>query len=398
MSMKANISNRKIVKNEGEKPKFIFDIIEDDPKWISLLMEGKTFHGLFELTDTEKKYYELVTLECPYTDIRLNIEDLNKILSPCLQEPIFEDGPLKDYTENLYKDIRGYNNDLSCNDFKVNPFDIYLSAYHNTPYDSSTWFGINEGYVPRLHRAWRYISDVKQRLQAIRYKYRKGKLSDDLHDSEERLRQKAEDIRAEYNNYFIEYGKKLKSYFDEWDKYRDAKKEANNMWTAFNRECHYHGDMGFGKYYNKSISYVIRKDLNYIKWALKNKPDFILRGDDLEEFIEKAGYDPYASTDHTTYPSDETIVDLASILRDSGCELDSVVFKTSYLPDTKTLLSLTEKYPSLRYNITSKGNSYLITISGDFKIGTSQEEPLVILKESTEPVFSMDEDNKRLIF
>ncbi len=207
MSMKVNISNRKIVKNEGERPKFIFDIIENDPNWISLLIEGKTSHGLFELTDTEKKYYELVTLECPHTDIRLNIEDLNQILSPCLQEPIFEDGPLKDYTENLYKDIRGYNNDLSCNDFKVNPFDIYLSAYHNTPYDSSTWFGVNEGYVPRVHRAWRYISDVKQRLQAIRYKYRKGKLSDDLYDSEERLRQKAEDIRAEYNNYFIEYGK-----------------------------------------------------------------------------------------------------------------------------------------------------------------------------------------------
>jgi hypothetical protein len=142
--------------------------------------------------------------------------------------------------------------------------------------------------------------------------------------------------------------------------------------------------MGFGKYYNKSISYVIHKDLNYIKWALKNKPDFILRGDDLEEFIEKAGYDPYASTDHTTYPSDETIVDLASILRDSGCELDSVVFKMTKMPETKALMSLTKKYPSLKYSIVSKGDNYLVTLSGDFETSTYNEEPLVIFKEDPE--------------
>lgn len=157
------------------------------------------------------------------------------------------------------------------------------------------------------------------------------------------------------------------------------------MWTAFNRECHHHGDMGFGKYYNKSISYVIHKDLNYIKWALKNKPDFILRGDDLEEFIEKAGYDPYSSSDsNTSYPSNETVAELASFFDNFGCKLDSVVFKTSKMPDTDTLMSLTKRYPSLKYSIVSKRDYFLVILSGDFESNTYEEEPLIILKESSD--------------
>ena len=140
--------------------------------------------------------------------------------------------------------------------------------------------------------------------------------------------------------------------------------------------------MGFGKYYHRSVSYVIKNDINYIKWALKNIQDFTLKGDDLEEFIEKAGYDPYASADHTTYPSNETIVNITSLLGESGCELDSIVFKISNLPDTKVLVSLTEKYPCLRYNLYSKENQYYISFSGTFEDSTMNKEVKKISEES----------------
>ena len=179
-------------------------------------------------------------------------------------------------------------------------------------------------------------------------------------------------MEADYNAVIIGYGKELLPYFTEWKEYYWAKQEVNMAWWAFNSKCHCREYMTFGKYYNKSVCSVIRKDLGYIKWALKNSSDFILKGDDLEEFIEKAGYDPYdIPAVNSALPSDETLADLASFLG-SSCDLESVVFSISHQPDIKALVSLTEKYPSLRYNITLKGDLYLITLSGNFEDKKSQ--------------------------
>lgn len=377
-----DISERKIAYREGQRPKYIFDIIKNDPDWIRLLIEGKTFHESFELTDVEKKYYELTILECPLTDIRINVDILKNSLAPYLQESIFEDDPLKNYTEELYKSIEDYNKKLE-HGFNIYPFTVCFAPSCHTPFDS-IWTSKTETLIPNLdYNALHYISRVQQRLQGLRSKYKQGKLSEDLYDSEERLRKKIQNMGNDFISIMKEYGKELKPYFDEWIKYREIKREVYYAWQTFNSKCHYHQEyMGFGRYCNKSVSYVIRKDPGYIKWALKNKPDFILRGDDLEEFIEKAGYDPYASADHTTYPSNETIVNITSLLGESSCELDSIVFKVSNLPDTKVLVSLTEKYPCLKYNIYSKENQYYISFSGTFENLTMNKEVGKICEES----------------
>ena len=390
-----DISERKIAYREGQRPKYIFDIIKNDPDWIRLLIEGKTFHESFELTDVEKKYYELTILECPLTDIRINVDILKNSLAPYLQESIFEDDPLKNYTEELYKSIEDYNKKLE-HGFNIYPFTVCFAPSCHTPFDS-IWTSKTETLIPNLdYNALHYISRVQQRLQGLRSKYKQGKLSEDLYDSEERLRNKIQNMGNDFISIMKEYGKELKPYFDEWIKYREIKREVYYAWQTFNSKCHYHQEyMGFGRYCNKSVSYVIRKDPGYIKWALKNKPDFILRGDDLEEFIEKTGYDPYNISANTTYPSNETIDNIALLLGDSNCELDSIVFKVSNLPDTKVLVSLTEKYPCLKYNIYSKENQYYISFSGTFENSTMNKE---VEKTSEESESSSEIIVKELLY
>lgn len=391
-----DISERKIIYKEGQRPKYIFDIIKEDPDWINLLIEGKTSHGPFELTDVEKRYYELATLDCPQTDIRLNVDVLRKSLAQYLQEPIFEDDPLKQYTEELYKSIEDYNNKLE-HGFKIYPFTVCFAPSCDTPFDS-IWTSKTETLIPNLdYNALHYISRVQQRLQGLRSKYKQGKLSEDLYDSEERLRNKIQDMGNDFISIMKEYGKELKPYFDEWIKYCDTKREVYYAWQTFNSKCHYHQEyMGFGRYCNKSVSYVIRKDPGYIKWALKNKADFILRGDDLEEFIEKAGYDPYANpAGSNSFPSNETLSDLSSFLGNNDCELDSIVFKVSNLPNTKVLVSLTEKYPCLKYNIYSKENQYYISFSGIFENSTMNKE---VEKISEDPESSSEIIVKELLY
>lgn len=370
------ISGRKVEYNG--KQVFVFDLIVKDPEWV--------YHNILDtLTPAEIRFYNVYHTPEPVAQININADDFINILNPYLSEPVCSELPIAGLCDNIISDIKDYNQRLKS-----------WHKSHGYGYAFPLWnlkLDPKSPLVPSIHSIESLVSNLRSKLQYIQQRYKKGKVSEEIYQSMLRFRDNLNEISNSINEKLIEYGSALQPYFTEWEKWKTNWDELQKTWEKFRETCHYKGYMGFGKYYNKSISYVIRKDINYIKWALKNKPDFILRGDDLEEFIEKAGYDPYASADHTTYPSDETIVDLASILRDSGCELDSVVFKTSYLPDTKALLSLTEKYPSLRYNITSKEDSYLVAISGDFKISTPQKEPLVILKESTESVFYMDEDN-----
>lgn len=373
------ISSRKVEYNG--KRVFVLDLIVKDPKWVC--------HNILDtLTPAEINFYNVYHAPEPVPQIEINADDFINILNPYLSEAVSSELHIDTLCDSIINDVDEYNR--------------RTKSWHKLYGYSHPYWDLdrvaNNPLVPCLHTVESLVNKLEAKFQYIRQKYKKGKVDEETYQSLSRFRENLNKINDSINEKLIEYGVALRPYFMEWAKWKINWDELQKTWEKFRETCHYNGYMGFGKYHNKSISYVIRKDINYIKWALKNKSDFILRGDDLEEFIEKAGYDPYASTDHTTYPSDETIVDLASILRDSGCELDSVVFKTSYLPDTKALLSLTEKYPSLRYNITSKEDSYLVTISGDFKISTSQVKPLVILKESTESIFPVDEDNKRFIF
>ena len=163
--------------------------------------------------------------------------------------------------------------------------------------------------------------------------------------SQEKLRNKLSTIENELTLSFDKYEHQLVPYFEEWKKYKEAMVAAHNIWEEFDKECHYN--------------------------------DY--------------------SIESGNYPSNEILSDLSSLLGGNDCELDSVVFKISNLPDTKVLVSLTERYPSLKYNIVTKGDVYYITLSGDFKAMPPKEEPLVVFKESSESIGHMD-DNKEFIF
>ena len=365
------ISGRKI--NYNGKMEYIFDIINTDPSWANLHRD--------ELEPSEVAFLEVVTTPAPTTDIQVNPDDFKDILDCIINEPIIQEPRIKKVIELMYADINEYNENLKHGSFS------HLSIYHTN----------NSKPYPYIHHVDNFGEALQEKIYALSYMYRHGKLSEELFQSCEKVRICAPDIKKKIKELLTKYGEALNQFFTEQGNFIKLRRERNETYFLFRETYHYRGNMGFGKYYHRSVSYVIKNDINYIKWALKNIQDFTLKGDDLEEFIEKAGYDPYASADHTTYPSNETIVNIASLLGESGCELDSVVFRTSYLPDTKALMSLTEKYPSLRYNITPKEDSYLVAIFGDFKTVTSKEEPLVVFKESSESIGHM-EDNKGFIF
>lgn len=359
------ISSRKVEYNG--KQVFVFDLIVKDPEWVR-------YNILDTLTPAEISFYNVYHTPEPVAQIEINADDFIGILNSYLSEAACSELSIEELCDNIASDVKEYNR--------------RLKSWHNSfDYSRPYWYlncDANKPLVPTIYSVESLVSKLRTKLQYISQKYKKGKVSEETYQSILRFRDNLNEIKNSINEKLIEYGSMLQSYFTEWEAWNNEWNNLQKTLEKFREECHFRGVMGFGRYYNKSISYVIRKDINYIKWALKNKPDFILRGDDLEEFIEKTGCDPYASSANTTYPSDETIVNIASLLGESGCKLDSVVFRTSYLPDTKALMSLTEKYPSLRYNITSKEDCYLVAVSGDFKTETSNEEPLVVLKESSD--------------
>jgi len=371
------ISSRKVGYNG--KQVFVFDLIVKDPEWVCQNI-------IDTLTPAEISFYNVYHTPEPVAQIEINADDFINILNPYLSKDVCSELHIETLCDSIVNDVDEYNRRSKS---------WHKSYGYSRPYWDLDRVA-NNPLVPCLHTVESLVHKLEAKFQYIRQKYKKGKVGEETYQLLLRFRDNLNKINDSINDKLIEYGVTLRPYFMEWAKWKINWDELQKTWEKFRETCHYKGYMGFGKYYNKSISYVISKDINYIKWALKNKPDFILRGDDLEEFIEKAGYDPYASADHTTYPSNETIVNITSLLRESGCELDSVVFRTSYLPDTKALMSLTEKYPSLRYNITSKDDSYLVAISGDFKAETPKEEPLVVFKESSESI-GHNKDNKGFI-
>ena len=147
----------------------------------------------------------------------------------------------------------------------------------------------------------------------------------------------------------------------------EAVREAKWTYERFKEEYHYRGTMEFGKYSGKTIRSIIKHDIGYIEWALHNKDGFVLKGDDLQDFIAKTGYDPTETHPETGYiPSDGLLKDISSFLGEEYCRLESVVFETSKLPETRNFLLLNEKYPEIKYSITSNGKNFLIRLFGGF--------------------------------
>lgn len=351
------ISGRKISYNG--KMEYIFDVINTDPSWVNLHRD--------ELEPSELAFLEIVLTPAPTTDIQVNPDDFKDILDCIINEPIIQEPRIKKVIELMYADINEYNENLKHGSFSN------LSIFHTN----------NGKPYPYIHHVDNFGEALQEKIYALSYMYRHGKLSEELFRSCEKVRICAPDIKKKIKELLTKYGEALNQFFTEQGNFIKLRRERNETYFLFRETYHYRGNMGFGKYYHRSVSYVIKNDINYIKWALKNIQDFTLKGDDLEEFIEKAGYDPYANPDkNNSFPSNDTLSDLSSILGNNDCELDSIVFKISNLPDTKVLVSLTEKYPCLKYNLYSKENQYYISFSGTFEDSTMNKEIEKISEES----------------
>ena len=335
------ISGRKI--NYNGKMEYIFDVINTDPSWVNLHRD--------ELEPSELAFLEIVLTPAPTTDIQVNPDDFKDILDCIINEPIIQEPRIEKVIELMYADINEYNENLKHGSFS------HLSIFHTN----------NGKPYPYIHHVDNFGEALQEKIYALSYMYRHGKLSEELFQSCEKVRICAPDIKKKIKELLTKYGEALNQFFIEQGNFIKLRRERNETYFLFRETYHYRGNMGFGKYYHRSVSYVIKNDINYIKWALKNIQDFTLKGDDLEEFIVKAGYDPYANPDkNNSFPSNDILSDLSSFLG-SPCDLESIVFSVSRLPDMKAMVSLTEKYPSLRYNITVKGDLYLITLSGNFE-------------------------------
>lgn len=343
------ISGRKI--NYKGKMEYIFDVINTDPSWANLHRD--------ELEPSELAFLEIVTIPAPTTDIQVNPEDFKDILERIINEPIIQEPRIKKVIELMYADINEYNENLKHGSFS------HLSIYHTN----------NGKPYPYIHHVDNFGEALQEKIYALSYMYRHGKLSEELFQSCERVRICAPDIKKKIKEILTKYGEALNQFFTEQKNFIKLRHERDDTYFLFKETYHYRGNMGFGKYYYRSVSYVIKNDINYIKWALKNIQDFTLKGDDLEEFIEKAGYDPYANPDRSNcFPSNDILSELASILGNNDCELDYIMFKVSKLPDTKVLVSLTEKFPCIKYNLYSKENQYYISFSGTFEDLTPKKE------------------------
>ena len=325
--MNKKISKRKIVKYEGEDPQYIFDIIKEDPAWIERLRSGNTRFGNYELNDAERHFYELVTTPCPTTEIRIDVNEFKKHLKPFIKEAIFKDRPIQTCVNDFIVSLEDYNKELE-DGTPIDPYHDCVSIWRSPlGYFIASGGVLLTDYSKIKRNLFEYI---KHRFAIIRQRFRKGKISEEIYLSQEKLRNKLSTIEKELTLSFDMYEHQLVPYFEEWKKYKEMMVAAHNIWEEFDKECHYN--------------------------------DY--------------------PTEGRNYPSNETLSDLSSLLGGDDSELDSIVFKVSNLPDTKVLVSLTEKYPCLKYNIYSKENQYYISFSGTFENSTMNKEVGKISEES----------------
>lgn len=329
--MNKNISKRKIVKYDGEDPQYIFDIIKEDPAWIERLRSGETRFGDYELNDAERHFYELINTPCPITDIRIDVNEFKKYLEPFIKDDIFKDRPIQKCINEFIDAIGEFNKELE-EGTPIDPYHDYVSFWRSplgcfitSDGDVFTDYSKIEGYL---------FEHIKYRFMIIRQRFRKGKISEEIYLSQEKLRNKLSIIEKELKLSFDKYKHQLVPYFEEWKKYKELMVAAHNIWEEFDEECHCNDDITEGK----------------------------------------------------NYPSNETLSDLSSFFANNDCELDSIVFKISNLPDTKVLVSLTEKYPCLKYNIYSKENQYYISFSGTFENSTMNKEVEKIGEETSSEI------------
>lgn len=325
--MNKNISKRKIVKYDGEDPQYIFDIIKEDPAWIERLVSGDTRFGNYKLNDAEHHFYGLVTTPCPTTEIRIDVNEFKKHLEPFIKEDIFKDRPIQTCVNDFIVSLEDYNKELE-DGTPIDPYHDCVSIWRSPlGYFIASGGVLLTDYSKIKRKLFEYI---KHRFAIIRQRFRKGKISEEIYLSQEKLRNKLSTIENELTLSFDKYEHQLVPYFEEWKKYKEMMVAAHNIWEEFDKKCHYN--------------------------------DY--------------------STEGRNYSSNETLSDLSSLLGGDDCELDSIVFKVSNLPDTKVLVSLTEKYPCLKYNIYSKENQYYISFSGTFENSTMNKEVGKISEES----------------
>ena len=325
--MNKNISKRKIVKYDGEDPQYIFDIIKEDPAWIERLRSGETRFGDYELNDAERHFYELINTPCPITDIRIDVNEFKKYLEPFIKDDIFKDRPIQKCINEFIDAIGEFNKELEDG----TPIDPYHDCVSFWRAPLGFFIGVKNLIITDYSKIKRNLFEyIKHRFVIIRQRFRKEKISEEIYLSQEKLRNKLSTIENELTLSFDKYEHQLVPYFEEWKKYKELMVAAHNIWEEFDEECHCNDDI----------------------------------------------------TEGENYPSNEILSDLSSFFVNNDCELDSIVFKISNLPDTKVLVSLTEKYPCLKYNIYSKENQYYISFSGTFENSTMNKEVGKISEES----------------
>ena len=339
------ISTRK-VEYDGRQ-EYLYDVIVKDPSWVYEKMYNS-------LTPIEKTFYDAITSRRPSSDIEIDVSHFMDIFSPYKEEPVLSEPRIQKLLNGFEMAINEYNKDIKN-----------WNKHYSPGFNYGHFAG--EPIAPDISGMSSLIDDIKTKFQSIRAAYKKGKITQDVFDSEERMRLILPDLEAKIREKAIEYGSKMEPYFIKMDRWMEAVREAKWTYERFKEECHYRGTMEFGKYSGKTIRSIIKHDIGYIEWALHNKDGFVLKGDDLQDFIAKTGYDPTETHPETGYiPSDGLLKDISSFLGEEYCRLESVVFETSKLPETRNFLLLNEKYPEIKYSITSNGKNFLIRLFGGF--------------------------------
>lgn len=360
------ISGRKV--DYQGKQTFVLDLIRKCPQWV--------YDNIYDtLEPSEKEIFDAITQKYPSTDIRIVEEDFMNILLPYLKEPIFQEPRLIKLIEELKSNIEAYNEQLGCWESPITP-DIHYDLDSSSP------------IVPHIF-ACSFYYKMKEKLQGIRQKYKNGKLSYDMYQSAERVRESIPTIEKQMKEQLVKYGEILKGFFEDYTHWKKKREEVEWDLRRFDHRYHQRGTMTFGKYSGRAISYVIKRDLGYIEWALRNKRDFTLEGDDLEEFIEKAGYNPVVLNKESC-----SIVQLTELIEimdylvgtNSYC-LHSITLEVGKLPETKDIMEVNTKYPGLAFSFEKRGEKMFMGVKGNLDGITADkadDDPAPIEKSPTD--------------
>lgn len=361
------ISGRKV--DYQGKQTFVLDLIRKCPQWV--------YDNIYDtLEPSEKEIFDAITQEYPSTDIRIVEEDFMNILLPYMNEPIFKEPLLVKFIDELKWRIEEYNKKLGCWKSSVYPYENY-GNYSSEP------------IVPEIN-IHSFCFTLKNKLQYLKQKYKKGKQpSTDMCQSAEKVLENIPAIEEQMKEHAVKYGELLKGFFEDFNKWYKKREEAEWDLRRFDHRYHQRGTMTFGKYSGRAISYVIKRDLGYIEWALRNKRDFTLEGDDLEEFIEKAGYNPVVLNKESCSIGQLTeLIEIMDYLvgTNSYC-LHSITLEVGKLPETKDIMEVNTKYPGLAFSFEKRGEKMFMGVKGNLDGITADkadDDPAPIEKSPTD--------------